>query len=188
MEAAADAVPTAPAVRPETGTANRAIVPADEAGFAALVAARQGMVHAIAWHFLRDRAAAEDVAQDVFLSLYAHRREIASPQHLVFWLRQVASRKCLDRKRRPAPQPLATEPPAPDATGLDPWQRERLTRLVAALPAKPRMILLLRYQQEMAIEEIAQALRMPAATVRSHLRRGLAQLRRHWPKQKEVPR
>lgn len=181
MEAAAEAMPTAPAGRPDMAGDNTAVVPADEAGFAALVAARQTMVHAIAWHFLRDRAAAEDVAQEVFLSLYTHRRDITSPRHLNFWLRQVASRKCLDRKRRPAPEPLGADPPAPEPGGADPWQRERLARLVASLPGQPRMILLLRYQQEMPIAEIAQALHMPAATVRSHLRRGLAQLRRQWP-------
>lgn len=180
MEAAPEIVPSARANRPATTLAGT-VVPADEAGFAALVAARQGMVHAIAWHFLRDRAAAEDVAQEVFLSLYVHRRDITSPRHLVFWLRQVASRRCLDRKRRAAPEPLNHEPPAPDARTADPWARERLARLVALLPEKARMVLLLRYQQEMAVEEIAQTLRMPNATVKSHLRRGLAQLRRQWP-------
>lgn len=157
------------------------VVPADAAGFAETVRAHQGMVHAIAWHFLRDRAGAEDVAQDVFLALYAHRRDITSQRHLLFWLRQTASRKCLDRRRRPSPEPLEAEPPAPADPPADPWQRDRLRRLMTLLPAKPRMVLLLRYQQELAIEEIAAMLRMPPATVKSHLRRGLAQLRRHWP-------
>ena len=169
-----------------THDADGPAVPGDEQGFAAVVRKHQGMVHAIAWHFLRDYAAAEDLAQDVFLSLYAHRDEIASPQHLVNWLRQVASRKCLDRRRRRTPEPLPAELTAPDSAGPagmgDPWQKARLRRLLAQVPAQPRMVLLLRYQQELGIEEIAAALAMPAATVRSHLRRSLARLRRQWRK------
>ncbi len=175
-------VPAAAAMQATDGPA----VPGDEQGFAAVVRKHQGMVHAIAWHFLRDYAAAEDLAQDVFLSLYAHRDEIASPQHLVNWLRQVASRKCLDRRRRRTPEPLPAELTAPDSAGPagmgDPWQKARLRRLLAQVPAQPRMVLLLRYQQELGIEEIAAALAMPAATVRSHLRRSLARLRRQWRK------
>jgi RNA polymerase sigma factor (sigma-70 family) len=169
-----------------TQDADGPAVPGDEQGFAAVVRKHQGMVHAIAWHFLHDYAAAEDLAQDVFLSLYAHRDEIASPQHLVNWLRQVASRKCLDRRRRRTPEPLPAELTAPDSAGPagagDPWQKARLRRLLAQVPAQPRMVLLLRYQQELGIEEIAAALAMPAATVRSHLRRSLARLRRQWRK------
>ncbi|MGH9534562.1 MAG: RNA polymerase sigma factor [Terriglobales bacterium] len=166
---------------PELGS-NGPAVPEDEAGFAAVVRKHQGMVHAIAWHFLHDRAAAEDLAQDVFLSLYAHRGEIASPRHLVFWLRQVASRKCLDRRRRRPAEPLPTELPAtPGAEVSDPWEKQRLWRLLAALPPPPRLALLLRYQQDLSVEEIATTLNMPAATVKSHLRRGLDRLRRQWP-------
>lgn len=177
-----------PAVRAVAATedADGPAVPGDEQGFAAVVRKHQGMVHAIAWHFLHDSAAAEDLAQDVFLSLYAHRDDIASPQHLVNWLRQVASRKCLDRRRRRRPEPLPAELPAPastEAAGMgDPWQRARLRRMLAQVPAQPRMVLLLRYQQELGIEEIAATLAMPAATVRSHLRRSLARLRRQWRK------
>ena len=42
----------------------------DSLAFAELVQEHQGMVFSIAYHFLRDRALAEDLAQEVFLELY----------------------------------------------------------------------------------------------------------------------
>lgn len=160
-------------------------VPGDEAGFAALVRAHQRRVLGMARRFLRDAAAAEDLAQEVFLALYRHRDQIASERHLVFWLRQVTLRKCLDQKRRgPAPEALTSEPAAPTARGGDPWMRERLRRAVAELPPRARAVVVLRYQEDLDLEEIARVLEEPMGTVKSRLHRSLKHLRRRWPARK----
>jgi RNA polymerase sigma-70 factor (ECF subfamily) len=49
--------------------------------------------------------------------------------------------------------------------------------LVAALPEKARMVVVLRYQEDLAPAEIAEALEMPISTVKSHLHRSLTLLR-----------
>jgi len=49
--------------------------------------------------------------------------------------------------------------------------------LVASLPEKPRLVVILRYQEDMAVEEISNVMAMPVATVKSHLQRSLAMLR-----------
>ena len=54
---------------------------------------------------------------------------------------------------------------------------ERLQAMVAGLPKRARMVVVLRYQEEMDPTEIAAALSMPINTVKSHLRRSLAALR-----------
>src|SRR3954471_19876205 len=68
--------------------------------FEALVHRHQAMVFSIAWHFLRDRSAAEELAQDVFLELHRHWAEMKSPEHMVFWLRRVMSNRCIDTVRK----------------------------------------------------------------------------------------
>ena len=50
-------------------------------------------------------------------------------------------------------------------------------RMVGALPEIPRMVVVLRYQEDMGPAEIAEALDRPLATVRSDLHRALALLR-----------
>jgi RNA polymerase sigma-70 factor (ECF subfamily) len=52
-----------------------------------------------------------------------------------------------------------------------------LRDLVASLPEKPRMVVILRYQEDLPPEDIAGVLAMPIATVKSHLQRSLAMLR-----------
>jgi len=59
----------------------------------------------------------------------------------------------------------------------DPLLRARLKALIASLPEAPRMVMILRYQEELMPEEIAGVLSMPVRTVKSHLHRSLAMLR-----------
>lgn len=59
----------------------------------------------------------------------------------------------------------------------DPMLTRRLERLVGSLPEKPRMVMILRYQEDLSPVEIAEALDMPVRTVKSHLQRSLELLR-----------
>ncbi len=164
------------------------VVPGDEQGFAELIRRHETLVFGLALYFLRDAAEAEELAQDVFWVLFRHRHSIESERHLMHWLRQVTCRRCLDRRRRRRvlftlghPDALEQDWPAVPPPQADPWLARRLRQLLASLPARMRLVLLLRYQQDLQPEEIAEVLNLPRATVKSHLRRGLARLRRRLP-------
>jgi RNA polymerase sigma-70 factor, ECF subfamily len=139
------------------------------------------MVYSIAYHFLRDRTAAEEVAQDVFMDLHNNLGKLASSEHAMHWLRRVACHRSIDYTRR---LPKATQvdweslpEPAQPATTDDPMQSGRLRQMVASLPEKMRLVVILRYQEEAEPEEIARALGMPVNTVKSHIHRALEMLR-----------
>jgi RNA polymerase sigma-70 factor (ECF subfamily) len=70
---------------------------------------------------------------------------------------------------------------APEPVSLfempDSMMRNTICRFVSTLPEKPRLVVTLRYQEDMDPTEIADALEMPINTVKSHLRRSLAILR-----------
>jgi len=150
------------------------------AGFADLVYRYQAMVFSIARHFLADRSTAEELAQDVFLQLHASLPKLKSEEHVKFWLRKVTAHRCIDYQRRRKPPQVsledAPEPSAP-ARAEDPLLARRLRQYVATLPEKPRLVVILRYQEDMLPEDIAEVLAMPLATVKSHLQRSLAMLR-----------
>ena len=150
--------------------------------FAELVRQHQGTVFSIALHYLRDRATAEEVAQEVFLGLHKNLDRIESPSHAAAWLRKVAVQRSIDEGRRRSRRPqVALEDVAEPAAGIkpgDPMLTELLRKLVATLPEAPRMAMVLRYQEDLDPAEIATALEMPVATVKSHLQRSLAVLRR----------
>ena len=157
--------------------------PSQAAGmdFASLVRQHQAMVFSICWHVLRDRAVAEELAQDVFLSLHQHLDTLESPEHVLFWLRRVTSNRALDVLRRRQRRPMvsldsAPEPVAVSAPG-DPMLGTALRKLVAALPEKARAIVVLRYQEDLDPAEIARVLGIPVGTVKSQLQRALALLR-----------
>lgn len=59
----------------------------------------------------------------------------------------------------------------------DPLWARRLQRLLLQLPAAPRAVVTLRFQEDLEPTEIAAALDMPVNTVKSHLRRSLEWLR-----------
>ncbi|MCI0524103.1 MAG: sigma-70 family RNA polymerase sigma factor [Acidobacteria bacterium] len=153
----------------------------DQTAFADLVRDHQAMVFSLAHYFSRDRATAEDVAQEVFIHLYQNLGAIESPAHLKFWLRRVTSHRCIDHARKKyriktvsvddAPEPIAP------ADCQDSLMTAALRRIVATLPEKPRLVVTLRYQEDLDPTEIAELLEMPLNTVKSHLRRSLTILR-----------
>jgi RNA polymerase sigma-70 factor (ECF subfamily) len=149
--------------------------------FAAVLRAQQSMVFSIAYHFLRDRSAAEEVAQDVFLQLHRHFEELKSDAHISFWLRKVASHRCIDYVRKQKFQAAVALDDAPtlsvDGEPQDHFLNRRLQSLIGSLPEKPRIVMILRYQEDLMPEEIASLLDMPVRTVKSHLQRSLAMMR-----------
>lgn len=155
----------------------------DQTAFAALIRRHQNMVFSVALHMLRSRPAAEDMAQEVFLELYRSLSRLESDAHVVSWLRRVASHRCIDEiRRRNHRQEFATDTlpePGHSPQTRDVFGAERLQAMVAQLPENARMVVVLRYQEEMDPTEIASALGMPVNTVKSHLRRSIAALREH---------
>jgi RNA polymerase sigma-70 factor (ECF subfamily) len=152
----------------------------DQMAFADLVREHQAMVFSLAHYFSRDRATAEDLAQEVFIDLYRNLASIESPAHLKFWLRRVTGHRCIDHARKSRALLVSVdEAPEPVASGDfgDSLMAATLRRIVATLPEKPRMVITLRYQEDLDPTEIAELLDMPLNTVKSHLRRSLAILR-----------
>ena len=138
------------------------------------------MVFSLAYHFLQDRCAAEEVAQDVFLQLYRHLEKLESADGIVFWLRRVTSNRCIDEARRRQRRPEVSLESAPEpATAIesDEQESQRLQRLVASLPEKARMVVVLRYQEGLEPAEIANLLDVPLNTIKSQLQRALVLLR-----------
>jgi len=155
----------------------------DPEQFTDMVREHQAMVFSMACRYLRNRALAEEIAQDVFLQLYRKLPTLESPQHVLHWLRWVTTHRLIDysrqEKRRPqSPLEEVPEPAAADRAGsADPLLSEMLRDLVAALPENARVVMILRYQEDLDPMDIAKELDMPIATVKSHLQRSLALLR-----------
>jgi RNA polymerase sigma-70 factor, ECF subfamily len=147
--------------------------------FAALVREHQSMVFSLALSFLRNPATAEEIAQDVFLELHRALPTLASADHVVYWLRRVTAHRSIDalRKRKPMLALVDVREPAAPAANSDVLLDGKLRDLVANLPPKARMAVILRYQEDLDPVEIAEILDIPVRTVKSRLHRSLELLR-----------
>jgi RNA polymerase sigma-70 factor (ECF subfamily) len=153
----------------------------DHDAFAEIVGAHEAMVYSLAYHFFQDRSRGEEIAQDVFLQLFRNLGNIESPAHLLFWLRQVTARRCIDVMRRGKmlrPVPLEAVELRSVTRDADPLLERRLRQLVADLPEAQRLVLTLRYQEDLDPSEICRIVDMPVNTVKSHLHRALSALRK----------
>ncbi len=149
--------------------------------FAEIVREHQGMVFSLAFHALQDRAAAEDLSQEVFLSLHENLHRLESPGHVKHWLARVASNRAIDeiRKRKFRRGPSLDQVPEPRAKAgeRDLLLSRQLRRTVASLPAAARVMIILRFQEDLELAEIARVLEIPVQTVKSRLHRSVNLLR-----------
>lgn len=152
----------------------------DTQAFARLITLHKRMVFGIAFNMVQDRAAAEDISQDVFLQLYQNLDKLESGAHLLFWLRRVVGHRSLDQARRVIRWPWSgwwqdrqSHPGHESQLLADSQFRQLLQRL----PAQQKLVMTLRYQEDLEPAEIAEVLELPVNTVKSQLQRALATLR-----------
>ena len=127
----------------------------DHAAFASLYDRHAKLVRAICFDATGDAAAAEDLAQDVFLRAYQRIAQLRDPRRFVAWLCEIARRAGRDWRRRPRrertgeldvlPVPDVTRQPADDRV-------TELQQAIRALPAQERLALHLFYLQQQPAE------------------------------------
>lgn len=150
-------------------------------------------VHSLAWHMTGDRAQAEDIAQETFLRFWqtAPKWEEGGNATILTWLRRVATRLCIDDKRRKRPIYTDLTPEQTDPTrsaDLELVRSETATRVQAAillLPERQRAALVLSYYQHMSQSEGAAAMGIKEKAYESLLSRAKAKLKLNLLPEKE---
>lgn len=163
----------------------------DPEALAALLTRYQNRLYRFLLRLARHPAEAEDLFQQTWLRVAERHRQYNPRQSFEAWLFTVARNLAIDHLRRTRPQsldtaaddhtPLAEHLPSADPTALDSLlARERAERVLAALESLPvpyREILVLRFEEELKLEEIARVVDAPLSTVKTRLTRGLQRMR-----------
>jgi RNA polymerase sigma-70 factor (sigma-E family) len=151
----------------------------DDAEYVEYVRARMGQFRRAAFLMCGDWDRGDDVVQRVLVELYRkwHRLRRADSVDAVvrtmLWRRLVDERRLgWGRVRIGAPVP---EVAAPES---DPAVRLTLVAALRSVPPRQRAVLVLRYFQDLSVEETAAALGCSPGTVKSQASKGLAALRR----------
>ncbi len=160
----------------------------DSNAFAALVSAHQRFCYNLALQALGDTREAEDVTQEAFVRAWLALPRFRSRARFRTWLYRIVTNLCcthLPRLRRDLntlDERMTEEMPA-EAPG-DPLghlqveeRRAALHAEIDRLPESQRLIVLLRYRDELTYEEIAEVLDIPLGTVKIGLFRARRRLR-----------
>jgi RNA polymerase sigma-70 factor (ECF subfamily) len=160
----------------------------DSACLEALVRRHAARLLTFIEHMAGDRHAAEELFQEVFLTVWVKRGQYQFPRPFRPWLYTIAARKCHAalRGRRPA-VPFdadalggpASAAPSPDEKAAATETAALVSAAVTRLPPQQRAVVVLRVWEGMSYAEIAEALGRTEATVRSHMHHALAALRKH---------
>lgn len=171
----------------------------DQNAFRELVVLHQDRAYGLALRITRSPADAEEVAQDAFVRAWLALPRFRGESSFATWVHRIVARRALDRLRElkarrghemgveeaallPAPD---VRPPGVQA-GAGPGGFEemvrarRLERLVFELPAAQRAAVTLYYYEGKSVEQVAAMLGMPGNTVKTHLARARAALRKAW--------
>jgi RNA polymerase sigma-70 factor (ECF subfamily) len=173
----------------------RRVVAGDRAAFQLLMRRHNRRLYRLARATLRNDAEAEDALQDAYLHAYRSMSQFRGDAQLSTWLSRLVLNECFARIRRSARRqnviPIVDAPDwveqaeamtshdnsAPDDALARSQVRALLERKLDALPELFRIVFVLRSIEEMTVEETAQCLNIPEATVRSRHFRARSMLR-----------
>jgi RNA polymerase sigma-70 factor (ECF subfamily) len=163
----------------------RRVLAGDVVAFEGIVRRWQGRLVNLAWRFCRDRAMAEDMAQDAFVRAFKALRTFRGDAAFSTWLTAIALNTYRSAVLERPPVAFDLDPArlrgeGPDAlAGLE--RRERsdvIRRLVLTLPTRYREPMALYYFEEMNLAETARVLGLREGTLKARLHRGRDLLRR----------
>jgi len=150
----------------------------DREAFVTLTRTYQKKVFILTYSFLRDREDALDLVQETFLRLYQKIDSFRPGYSFEAWVLQIAKNLCIDHYRHEAGRrrELERDKPVEELNVADPKAigaeeardlKGILTRCVAKLSERQRLIFIMRHYNQLKNEEIAQALGISAGTVKS---------------------
>ncbi len=133
----------------------------------------------LAYYYVKDRQAAEDIVQEVFIKIYHHPNKYEERGQLQAYLFKMTANKSKDYLRSWSYRKVQLQnkvSPSTSKVELDELVRKDEETIVAEaileLPLKQREVLIYFYFNEMNIKEIASILSIPESTVKTRLRRG----------------
>jgi RNA polymerase sigma-70 factor (ECF subfamily) len=161
----------------------------DASAFETLYRQYEKLVFRTAFLITGNKQAAEDILQDVFISVWKSRHTF-NPQKgkLSTWLHRITVNRCsrisgkspaaysLDKKE--VDLPAMNRQSQPEEILLTRIEYDRLLKAMAALDTKHRSVLVLRYFNDLSYSEIADVLQIPLGTVKSRLNQSLKYLKK----------
>lgn len=159
----------------------------DRTAFEALYRATSARLFGICLRVLSDRAEAEDVLQDAFVTIWHRAAQFdANRAGAIAWLSTIARNRAIDRLRARPPmsraplaaiEDMADPGTTPERNAESITDRSRLERCLEQLDDRRRSLIRTAFFDGATYDELAARIGAPLGSVKSWIRRGLMQLR-----------
>lgn len=171
------------------------VLKGDQDAYAEVVEIYKDKIFQICYRMLGNRHEAEDIAQEAFLRAYININSFNINLKFSSWLYRIATNLCIDRIRKKKPDyyldaevagtdgltmysqiPAETRLPEEDVESLE--LRDTIQKEISKLPEKYRTVIVLKYIEELSLNEISAILDIPLGTVKTRIHRGREALRK----------
>jgi len=170
------------------------VLKGDQSAFADIVEIYKDKVYQLCYRMLGNRHEAEDMAQEAFIRAYVNISRFNINLKFSTWLYRIATNLCIDRIRKKKPDyyldaevsgtdgltmysqvAADTSLPEDDLENLE--LQETIQKEISKLPEKYRSVIVLKYIEELSLNEISEILDIPLGTVKTRIHRGREALR-----------
>ncbi|WP_335870894.1 RNA polymerase sigma factor SigW [Bacillus sp. 2205SS5-2] len=171
------------------------VMKGDQNAFAEIVELYKDKVFQICYRMLGNRHEAEDMAQEAFMKAYINIHTFQQNRKFSTWLYRIATNLCIDRIRKKKPDyyldaevrgtegltlysQVSTDAALPEEEVESMELQETIQKKISNLPEKYRSVIVLKYIEELPLQEISEILDLPLGTVKTRVHRGREALRK----------
>ncbi|WP_060205522.1 RNA polymerase sigma factor SigW [Sporosarcina koreensis] len=171
------------------------VIKGDQDAFEEIVTMFQHRLYHVCYRMLGNSQEAEDIAQEAFVRAYVNIHTYDQKRKFSTWLFRIATNLCIDRIRKKKPD-YYLDATVPGTDGLNMYsqiaaqgdlpeeevermeEQDRVQYEIGRLPEKYRTVIILRYMEELPLQEISDILELPLGTVKTRVHRGREALRK----------
>jgi RNA polymerase sigma-70 factor, ECF subfamily len=171
------------------------VLKGDQNAYADIVNLYQHKLYQVCYRMLGNKQEAEDIAQEAFIRAYINLHSYDQKRKFSTWLYRIATNLCIDRIRKKKPDyyldaevagtdgldmysQIAADEQLPEEAVEQMELQDRIQYEISRLPDKYRSVIVLKYIEEMSLQEISEILDMPLGTVKTRIHRGREALRK----------
>jgi RNA polymerase sigma-70 factor, ECF subfamily len=170
------------------------VIKGDQDAFGEIVEIYKNSVYQLSYRMLGNQQEAEDIAQEAFIRAFVNINSFNQDLKFSTWLFRIATNLCIDRIRKKKPDyyldaevygkegltmysQIPSNTPLPEAELESLELQETVQKEILKLPEKYRSAIVLKYVEELSLNEISEILDLPLGTVKTRIHRGREALR-----------
>lgn len=171
------------------------VLKGDQNAFAEIVELYQDKLYRVCFRMLGNMHEAEDIAQEAFVRAFINIHTFDTNRKFSTWLYRIGTNLCIDRIRKKKPDyyldaevagteglnmysQIAASEELPEDQVMKMEMQDRVQYEISRLPDKYRAVIVLKYMEDLPLQEISDILEMPLGTVKTRIHRGREALRK----------